>query len=178
MCTSNCHQADGALALERRECTQCFQYYTGTTSYVSARSNLATNSTGMMSAFPIADTTSAHGDPMLERINAPARLPSARAARNDMRLFLARFLMTHNFGSITRSTHAAVAIAVEISVILIALAAATWAPEENASSAIAANAHLPDCRVPCGNCNQAAPKLMMVCARFERTCHHRRRGPT
>jgi len=39
---------------------------------------------------------------MLERINAPARLPRARAARNDIRLFLAQPLMTHNFGSITR----------------------------------------------------------------------------
>ncbi|QPC65895.1 hypothetical protein HYE67_008126 [Fusarium culmorum] len=85
--------------------------------------------------FPAAATYKAFDDPTPFRMKAPAKLPNTSDIRNPARRFRERFCIFNSLGSITRSTHAAVAIAVVISWIRKGLMEATWAPDAKASNA-------------------------------------------
>ncbi|CEI63815.1 unnamed protein product [Fusarium venenatum] len=91
-------------------------------------------SNSITSVFPAPATYRALDEPTPVRIKAPAKLPNTSDIRNPTRRSRERFRIFNKLGSITRSTHAAVAIAVVISWIRKGLMEATWAPDAKASN--------------------------------------------
>src|SRR2546423_11587432 len=128
-------------------------------------------------SLPIADTTRVDTEPTLRYINAPANDPATSASKKAALRFLDRFFNPHNCGSINRSTQAAVAIAVLISVIASDLDSTTWLPDANARSTITADAWGPSRLTPEVFCNPAAPKIKTVWTRLLNSSHSRNRGP-
>lgn len=87
-------------------------------------------------SFNAADNNNVFEEPTLLYMKALTKLPDIRVSKNNARRSLKRLLVASNFGSITKSTYATVAIAVVISCIRIGRMEATYTPDENASSVI------------------------------------------
>ncbi|GKU16464.1 unnamed protein product, partial [Fusarium langsethiae] len=92
-------------------------------------------SNNVTSVFPAAATYKAFDEPTPVRMKAPAKLPKTSDIKNPARRFRERFCILNKLGSMTRSTHAAVAMAVVISWIRKGRMEDTWAPDAKASNA-------------------------------------------
>lgn len=129
------------------------------------------------SNFPPPETATAVAEPALLYIAAPTRAPSTRDSRKATLRDLGRLWTVNSCLSIIKSTHAAVAIAVLISVIFRLRDCTTWLPDAKASNPITVNVQGPSIVTPCEYWIAAAPSTRHAWTKLQSTSHHRLRGP-